>query len=162
MLLPRSTQLPSGVKDAKVKLLSDSTRSSIGLWSYILRLTLLLKGKQKKSRAAPCETARVFQDRNPPVSQIGCCFSSLSTQGFDRGCNSPLVAGVGTACTTSVPFPKELADGQEVPVVQVSRARRCQRSGTAEEGLGIRTDADFKRIAHLESGSRSTMPSGYR
>jgi hypothetical protein len=32
----------------------------MGLWSYIFRLTLLLKGKQKKSRAAPRETARVF------------------------------------------------------------------------------------------------------
>jgi len=162
MLLPRSTQLPCGVKDAKVNLLADSTRSSMGLWSYILRLTLLVKGKQKKSRAAPRETARVFHNRHQPVSRIDCCFSSLSIQGFDQGCNWPLVAGAGTPCTTSVPFPKELADGQEVPVVQVSRARRCQRSGTAEEGLGIRTDADFKRIAHLESGSRSTMPSGYR
>jgi hypothetical protein len=89
MLLPRSTQLPCGVKDAKVKLLADSTRSSMGLWSYILRLTLLVNGKQKKSRAASCETARVFQDRNQPVSRIGCCFSSLSIQGFDQGYNWP-------------------------------------------------------------------------
>ena len=58
----------------------------------------------------------------------------------------PLVAGVGTA------FPKELADGQEVPIVDASRARSRPRSGVAEEGLGIRTDADFKRIAHLEPG----------
>jgi len=35
----------------------------MGLWSYILPLTLLLKGKQKKSRAASCETARVFHNR---------------------------------------------------------------------------------------------------
>ena len=31
----------------------------MGLWSYILRLTLLVKGKQKKSRAARFRAAHV-------------------------------------------------------------------------------------------------------
>ena len=74
MLLPRSTQLPCGVKDAKVNLLADSTRSSMGLWSYILPLTLLVKGKQKKSRAASCETAACFKTEINPFVGLAAAF----------------------------------------------------------------------------------------
>src|SRR3954449_8758908 len=42
--------------------------------------------------------------------------------------------------------PQQLANGQEVPVVEIGRAWGCQRTAVGDEAFYITTDRDLERI----------------
>ena len=106
MLLPRSTQRPSGAKDGKLNLLCRfDARSSMGLWSYILRLTLLVKGKQRNRGSSRERRPARFKTEINRLVGLAAAFRLYRLKDLIE-----VITGRGSSLATCSTMPSDIAE----------------------------------------------------